>query len=207
MSELPISVIVPHVYSREKFFLGRCLPSILRNKPKEIIVVGNDGSTGTPAEARNQGIRAATQPYLMLVDDDTILYPYALGTLLDTLKNSRPDVGFAYPDYKVKVAPGVVSNLRDDWVVKGIEWDFQAFMQSNYVTNMSLIRMAASPVCDKNLKRLIDWDMFIAMAMQGWMGIHCPSVLFEAHQIDKSVSMAVTDDVALAAVRKKWNVI
>ncbi len=202
--ELPISVIVPHIYSREKFFTEQCLPSILKNRPREIIVLPNDGSLGSPAAARNDGINSASQQYVMLVDDDTILYPNALETLLVALENQSAGVGFAYCDFKVRVHPGVVSNFRDGWTVKARDWDFPSFMKANYVSNMSLIKKEAEPLCDESLKRLIDWDMFIAMASAGWKGAHCPEVLFEAHQIDKSVSMAVTDDEAIKALRAKW---
>ncbi len=204
MAELPISVIVPHLYSREKFFLEHCLPSILRNRPREIVVMPNDGSLGSPAQARNDGISASTQRYIMLVDDDTILYPNALETLLLSLEGKSENVAFAYCDFKVRVHHDVASNFRDNKTVRARGWDFNSFMKSNYVSNMSLIRRSANPICDESLRRLIDWDMFIAMATAGCEGVHCPAVLFEAHQIDKSVSMSITDDEALAVLRAKW---
>jgi glycosyltransferase involved in cell wall biosynthesis len=95
---LPTSVIVP--VRNAEAFVGECLDAIVRAQPREILVVDgvstddtlaivaryparilSDGGKGLPA-ARMVGAKAATSPYVALIDADVVLPDGALEQLM-----------------------------------------------------------------------------------------------------------------------------
>jgi len=200
----PISVVIPHLVSRREFFSTQCLPSVLENNPAEIIIIPNRGRpTVCPGHWRNIGVEKASQPYVMFVDDDSVIRPGAFKLLLDALKGQPEEVGFSYPNVRMVVVDGVQSKYKDGAIMKGRPWDQDALFKGNYITNMSLIRTAARPRYDPKLKRLNDWDLWLDLAERGFRGVHVDSILVELHQIDRSVSECISDDEAVRTVLRK----
>ncbi len=112
MTIIPASVIIPTLDRRER--LNQTIASLLAQnvRPAEIIIVDASAPTTntqdlpTPAEGirlrclgattrgaaaqRNEGVAAATQPFILFADDDIDLEPDCLATLWQTLRDDPP---------------------------------------------------------------------------------------------------------------------
>lgn len=142
------SIILP-VYNAE-YFLRNCLDSIKNQSFKdwELIII-NDGSTDNSCSiiksfltqdskiilieqdnkgvsySRNQGLDRAKGSYIIFVDADDILYPNAISTLYDSLKNIQTDYlryeyqtidekgNSLYPNYEAKLRKKVSNQTLD----------------------------------------------------------------------------------------------
>jgi glycosyltransferase involved in cell wall biosynthesis len=195
---LPVSVVVPHQKRRERWFLDRCMPSIRLNDPAEIIVEGWEGGA---CEKRNAGAAKATQPFLMCVDDDSVLLPDALSRLLGAM-DGDPGASFAYSDTLMVLYPGV-PYPNPAGVRRARPWCPEALKGGNYVETMSLVRRADFPGFDPALRRFQDWDLWLTMAALGRRGVYVPEVLFELHHFDLGISASEPFDGALAAIKRK----
>ena len=199
---LPVAVAVPHVVWRKAFFLERCLPTILESDPQEIIIVPNDGSTGRPGIFRNAAFERTRAPFVYFVDDDTVLLPGGLLALYEALSKAHMTVAIAYGNYRLVAAAGSPWS-RATGVVSAGPWDKEKLLKSNFIPGVALVRSECYLGCDETLRRLVDWDLWIRMARAGMTATWVDRLVFEAHQIDRSVTLSMSDDQALEAVRKK----
>lgn len=110
--ELPISIIIP------TFNEGKYLPNLLKSikkqtlQPKEVIIadafsIDNTRSVakeygckvidgGLPAVGRNQGAKAATQPYLLFLDADVILPAKFLERTMSEMVDRNLDIASCF---------------------------------------------------------------------------------------------------------------
>jgi hypothetical protein len=195
---LPVSVVIPHRKSRSSWFTQNCLPSVRANDPAELLV---EDSEGGACEKRNAGAARATQRYLMFVDDDSVLLPGALRTMLDALETD-PGASFAYSDTKMVLYPGV-PYPNPAGVRRAQPWNVESLKRGNYVETMSLMRRDVFPGFDPEVKRFQDWDLWLTLAASGHRGTYIPKVLFELHHFDVGISASVPFDASLARIRGK----
>lgn len=196
---LPVSVIIPSLSSRREFLSSRCIPAVLANDPAELFVLVSDGG-GDGNSKRNIGAYAATQDYLMFVDDDCILRPGCIARMLEEIFRYSEQVDFVYSDYRLF--------SDDNGFPKGElkqpgSFSVDALHGGNYIHTMSLIRRASFPGFDPEIKRLQDWDLWLTMTSRGSKGAYIRECLFDSWHIDKSVSSTVPFDEAYAAIVKK----
>lgn len=192
----PVSVVIPHQKSREKFFRAVCLPSVERCDPAQIIVVDREGGA---CEKRNEGAAKAVCDYLLFVDDDAELMPGCIGIMLETL-TTFPDRAFCYSDRII------VDHLKGDLVetrVNSFYWDYSRLRKQNYVDTCSLLRKSHFPGFDPAIKRLQDWDLFLTISSRGGAGVYVPVALYKTHHIDKGISDSVNFQESVLAVRQK----
>ena len=196
MSELPITVVVPHLKSRDDLYENYCLPSILANNPSEILTLSGPEHVQWK---RNEGARKAKNKFLFFCDDDIIMGK-------DMLRKLHASIGkhdFAYCDYLAANHP--VPNF-----LKHTAKDFNAreLQRANYISCMSLVRASAFPGFDENLNRLQDWDMFLTMVSNGSTGIYVPDTNFIAFWFDKGITNSNKSEWqnAANAVRKKHGI-
>jgi len=227
-----ISIIIPVYNQADK--LSKCLDSVLEqtHKDYEVIVV-NDGSTDDILEriknyesrfknfkfinqenlgsnpARNRGAREAKGEYLLFCDADIEMLPDMLEIMLKTLKNN-PDAGFAYSSFKYglktfKLGPYDADKLR----------------RMPYIHSTSLIKAACFPGWDESIKRLQDWDLWLAMLKQGHSGVWIDKVLFKvsagggisswlpscAYKLAPFLPSVKKYERAVDAVKKKHNLV
>ena len=195
---LPISVVVPHQKRRESWFLDRCMPSIILNDPAEILVEGGEAGA---CEKRNAGAAKATRPYLMFVDDDSVLIPDALAKMLLALETD-PGASFAYGDALQVLYPGV-PYPNPGGVRRARPWCLEALRGGNYVETMSLVRRADFPGFDPAIRRFQDWDLWLTMAALSRRGAYVPELLFELHHFDLGISASVPWEESLAAIKRE----
>ncbi len=170
---LPVSVVVPRVKERENWFDLRCLPSIRENDPAEIIIENGDRSL---CEKRDAGAAKATQPNIIFVEDNVLLYEWALKKMLATLDEIK-DVSFVYCDSRTIRKKG---GLPKQGLNKARPWDPEAIAGEKYVHVTSMLRRDAFPGFtpgDEEGRAL--WAM---LAAKGHKGLYISEALFEIHE-------------------------
>lgn len=158
MDKVRISVIVP-VYNAEEY-LDRCLHSVLDQEfPSIEVILVDDGSTDTSplicdrysstdprfitvhqpnmgvSAARNAGLNMAQGEYVMFLDADDTLLPYALDSMFDSLTGE--DIVVAGYGTFVEGVPG--REVKPDITKSYKESDYQYFFQDNILLNCELL--------------------------------------------------------------------
>lgn len=158
MDKVKISIIIP-VYNAEEY-LDRCLHSVLDQEfPSFEVILVDDGSTdssplicerysGTDprfvtihqpnkgvSAARNAGLDVAKGEYVMFLDSDDALLPYALDTMMESLADEDVVVG-GYGVY-VECVPSQEVKPVATKSYKGS--DYQNFFQENIMHNCKLL--------------------------------------------------------------------
>lgn len=183
-----ISIIIP-VYNNAKE-LGECLDSLKNQtfKDYEVIIV-DDGSTDDlnsvlkahegeikavlrqrrqgPAVARNYGFKEATGDYLLFCDSDIVLKPRMLESMVNELDN-HPEISFIYSSFRFGFK-----------LFRLYDFDFEKLKKINYIHTTSLVRKKHFPGFDEKLKRFQDWDLWLSMAENGYLGKRIPKILFK----------------------------
>ncbi len=198
---LPISVVIPHQKTRGEWFRRNCLPSVEQNNPAEIIIEDWEGGA---CQKRNIGALKASQPFLLFVDDDSILYDGALADMLWILE-ADPEAVFAYSDVLHRMYPNV-PYPNGDGIRKAMPWNVAALRDGNYIETMSLLRREVFPGFDSGIKRFQDWDLWLTLSERGYRGAYIPKVLFELHHFDEGISASVPLEESLAAIRAKHGI-
>lgn len=154
MDKVKISIIVP-VYNAEDY-LNRCLSSILDQEfPSFEVILVDDGSTdasplicdrysGTDSRfitvhqknsgvsaARNAGLNLAQGEYIMFVDADDALLPYAIDELVNNLSDEDVVVG----GYGVFVDDVPKKEIKPKATVSYKGSDYPRFFQDNIIRN------------------------------------------------------------------------
>ena len=199
---LPISVIIPHQKHRAEWFKKYCLPAVVANDPAEILIESGEGNA---CEKRNAGAGRAKNPYVVFVDDDSIIYADALPSMLAALERDR-GASFAYSDVKTVHYPGIPSPVPQGTRSSG-PWNLERLKRWNYVDTMSLMRREVFPGFDVKLRRFQDWDLWLRMGANGRRGVYIPKVLFELHYFDLGISAVVPVHEALQAISEKHGII
>ena len=194
---LPVSVVIPHQKSRADFFQAHCLPSVRRNAPAEIIIEEWDG--GAP-QKRNAGAARARQPYLLFVDDDVVLRPGAIATMVRALE--RYDAAFAYSDYDRVIHRNIPCPYRAGVFHVGA-FDPKRLLEGNFIETTSLLRRSLFPGFDTALRRFQDWDLWLRLTAAGHRGVYIPEVLLELHHIDRGISVTEPFDECVKAIKEK----
>lgn len=190
----PVTVVVPHIASRDVFFRRFCLPSIQANRPQQLIVV-NDGHGG-PAKRRNHGAAQATNPYIFFCDDDIVLGIDCLERLLAALE-ANPSAGYAYCEYMGFMVPGAPMHQVQGPVfhMKSGPFNPGELRTGNYISTMSLVRREVFPGFDETLPQLEDWDLWLTLLERGVHGIYVPEVLFHAYYLDYGISASANRNI------------
>lgn len=198
---LPIAVCVPLSPERTQLFELLTLPSIRANNPAQIITddglcVAERWPTHAPHQSRpykttlscvptdgnanvkrNRAASFAEQPFLFFCDDDVILEPNALSTLLAALEAQlgAAKVAYAYCDYAYVNHP-----TRKTGIHTAGPFDANRLRQANFVSTMSVLRTNAFSGFDPSLQRLQDYDLWLTLLERGLIGTYIHKTLFTA---------------------------
>ncbi len=195
----PVSVVVPHQKSRSDFFRNYCLPSIEASNPTQILI---EGGSGGACEKRNAGALKAEQPYILFVDDDTILRKDCLEKMVGRLEK-EPKAGYAYSDYAAFAWPGIQHSEGPSFIMKSRAFDGDQLRKWNYIDTTSLIRRDIFPRFDRNLRRLQDWDLWLTLLDSKITGSYIDQALFMKFSIDRGISQTVPVAPAAYMVAEK----
>ena len=200
---LPISVIVPLSKKRRDFFDNFVLPLIEANNPAEIIVNDNEGSA---PKKRNDGFKKATQPFVMLLDDDKLIPANMLETMLGVLNNNL-DKGYTYTGYHGIVLHPNSHPMKTNFVIPSRPFDVKALLQANYIDTTSLIRREVFPGFDETIKRLQDWDLYLTMLKNGVKGVFIPNIKFYSFYLDEGITSNTNNELdAITTIIKKHKI-
>jgi hypothetical protein len=127
------------------------------------------------AAARNLGVAEAGGDLVFLLDADTVLYPHALGRLLEALERN-PEARFAYGIAEQLDRSG--SHDLSSWIA----WDPPRLRYGDYIQASALIRRDAIEAVGgyPSEECLAGWEAFAlwcAFADRGWSGARVPEIL------------------------------
>lgn len=194
----PVSVVIPSMPSRRDFLVGRCLPSVFANDPSEVIVLVGDENGNVK---RNLGATATTAPYLLFVDDDSVLRPDCIKKMLAEFDRD-PGAAFVYANFERFILPGVSYPGPPGVKVCG-PFYLDTLRLGNYIDTKSLLRREKFPGFDPSIRRFQDWDLWLTIAKNGGRGRWINETLFELWQIDEGISVEVPEGESLSVIREK----
>ena len=189
----PVSVVIPTIDSRYNFLTCRCIPSVQRAGAAQIIVVHGEGGSN---EKRNAGALAATQPYLLFVDDDSEVENDILTAMIAALE-SKPEATFAYSNYTLN------DQFKSSPEVCPGKWNADRLRRENYIDTTSMIRRSAFLGFDPAIHRFQDWDLWLTIVASGGRGVYVPRHLFSKYILDQGISAMVPEAEAREAIRRK----
>ncbi len=202
-----VSVIIPIYNYGNKFH--KTLESVFNSKYDNIeVIVVNDGSTDEyvikklqslehiqnlkiftiensgPSKARNFGISKSSGKYILPLDADDMISPEYIQSCVSILKNNN-NISPVYCDTN---HIGEISGLE-----KRPEWSFERLLQGPFIVNCSMFHKNAFDLCggyDEDLKGWEDYDLWIRMAKNGFIGKRIPKPLFTYfhHEKDGTIS-------------------
>lgn len=182
---LPISIIIPLSNNRKSFFYDFVHPMIEANNPNEIIIVGGIGSA---PRKRNEGFRKSTQPYVFFCDDDIILPKPHLEKLYNNLVSEPKSIGYTYSGYKGIVLNPHTHPMKGNFNIETKQFSSINLKRGNFISTMSLIRRDVFPMFDENLKRFQDWDIYLTMLNDGYVGKAVQNNEFYAYYLDEGIT-------------------
>ena len=166
---------------------------------KKILVEDAEGKGAN--WARNTGFKAVDTKYVLFSDNDIVWEPDALENMVRTLEGN-PEASYAYGGYDL---------IRDEEVIGryGYEpWNagkLRKWKRGNFVSTMSLVRTDHFPGFDEQIKRLMDWDVWLTMLHQKRTGVYCGKRIFVT-RFRQGITYGTNStswDEAVAAIKRK----
>ena len=238
-SQVAVSVIILTWNSERE--IEACLASLelgLRAFPSKIIVIDNGSRDRTcaivretrpdaqllcnpdnrgVAAARNQGIRLAQGEYILILDDDTVVQPGALDSLIRYME-SQPKVGLCGPkltgvDGELQLScrrfPTLIDKLarrlpsaaarKVTRTVEMADWDHQTIRAVDYVIGAcQVIRRSAlhevGPFDERIFYGPEDVDLCLRLQQAGWRVVYNPDavVVHRERRVTRSLRSGLT---------------
>ena len=131
--------------------------------------------------------------YIIMIDRDIIPSRNMLYNMYNTLSKSKKDVAYCYCNFEFR---GKVNRA-----FKHIEFNAINLLRSNYISSNSMIKLdkleeIGGFVIDPDLKRLLDWALWLKFLNAGYSGILCNSVSF--------IAESKTGDVSTGSDHEYW---
>lgn len=202
-----VSVIMP-IYNYGKMF-QKSLESVFKSTYNNIeLIIINDGSTDEyvlnklnslsnhpnikvihqensgPSSARNNGIKNSSGMYILPLDSDDTISPDYIGECIKLItKNSKLS-----PIYCDTNHIGEITGIE-----RRPEWSKERLIQGPFIVNCSMFSREAFDICggyDEQMKGWEDYDLWVRMMVNGYVGKRIPKPLFNYfhHEKDGTVS-------------------
>ena len=134
-----------------------------RNLNLQIIQQKNQG----PNVTRNNGFQKSKGEYIIFLDADIMMKNNMLEKMLEILQKNR-NKSYAYSSFKFGFK-----------TFKLWEFDAEKLKQIPYIHTSSLIRREHFAGFDEKIKKLQDWDLWLAMLEKRHQGIWISEILFK----------------------------
>jgi GT2 family glycosyltransferase len=195
-------IVVAHEDCEVHAVAAHCRLRSLEHLQKTVGPCPEDIPTISANIKRNRAAAQATQPFLFFCDDDVILDPTCLATMLQSLQ-AHPEASYAYVDFLYVNHPTIGMRAHHCG-----HFDAQRLRQQNYISTHSLIRAAHFPGWDESVARLQDWDLWLTMLRGGHVGIWASTVpLFAAIYGADALSTRDGSSEAVATIHGKHKII
>jgi glycosyltransferase involved in cell wall biosynthesis len=202
-----VSVVIP-VYNYGVQF-NRSLKSVFDSTYKNVeIVIVNDGSSDEyvlnklnglsshpnikiihqensgPSSARNNGIKNSTGEYILPLDSDDFIHPDYIQSCINVITKNK------------NISP-VYCDTNHMGEINGVEqrpeWSMDRLIQGPFIVNCSMFSRESFDKCggyDETLFGWEDYDLWIRMGINGYVGKRIPKPLFAYfhHEKDGTVS-------------------
>lgn len=174
-----IEVIIVDDGSTDEYVLNK-LDSIYENPSIKIIKQKNSG----PSAARNNGIRNSNGEFILPLDADDTIHPDYIQSCVNILKNNK-NISPVYCD--------TLHHGQLQGVEQRPEWSFERLIQGPFIVNCSMFHRESFEKCggyDESMRGWEDYDLWIRMAKNGYVGKRIPKPLFSYfhHENDGTVS-------------------
>jgi glycosyltransferase involved in cell wall biosynthesis len=174
-----IELIIIDDGSEDNYVINK-LNSLSNHPNIKIIRQKNSG----PASARNNGIRNSTGIYILPLDSDDMIHPDYIQTCVNLIKRDKN----LSPIYCDTNHIGEISGIE-----KRPEWSKERLIQGPFIVNCSMFSREAFDTCggyDEEMKGWEDYDLWIRMMKNGYIGKRIPKPLFVYfhHEKDGTVS-------------------
>ncbi|HEY1713557.1 MAG TPA: glycosyltransferase [Solirubrobacteraceae bacterium] len=146
--------------------------ALIAAHPRESIELIAQPNCGVPGAVRNAGIGRARGEYIVCLDADDTLEPYYLEACALAL-DTNPRAGIAYADLHCFD--------QDQTINRPPEWDRRTELDANFLGSPSMFRRAAWEQAGgydetRELVGYEDWDFWVGIVEQGWLGAKAPGV-------------------------------
>jgi glycosyltransferase involved in cell wall biosynthesis len=186
----PLTIVIPN---RAGETPKLTIDSLFRQNWQEFdIIIINDFS-GNANKARNEGLWKVSTKYVLFSDNDINWQPSALFQMFDCLEKNR-DISFAWGSYELN---GKVSCHHP--------WDPAELRRRNYISTMTMVRTADHPGWDESIRRLQDWDVWLAMMAKGRTGKYIGQRIFTTPVRDGITRNSISYEEAFSIIKKKHN--
>jgi glycosyltransferase involved in cell wall biosynthesis len=122
------------------------------------------------AASRNTGLKAARGKYVVYLDDDDVLYPDHLDTLVEFLENSDYKVAYTDACRAVQRKTGGKFEVVGRDVPYSVDFDYDMILVENFVPLLCFMHekdcLDEAGSFDENLLTFEDWDLWIRMSRE-----------------------------------------
>jgi glycosyltransferase involved in cell wall biosynthesis len=174
-----IELVIVNDGSQNQYVINK-LNSLSNHPNIKIIHQENSG----PSSARNNGVKRSTGEYILPLDSDDMISPEYIQTCVNLIKKNK-NISPVYCDTN---HVGQMSGIE-----KRPEWSEDRLIQGPFIVNCSMFSREAFDSCngyDETMKGWEDYDMWIRMMKNGYVGKRIPKPLFTYfhHEKDGTVS-------------------
>lgn len=207
-NKLPLVSIITPIHNYGVMF-EKTLQSIFESTYKNLeIIIVNDGSENEyvqtklkqlekhpnitvvnqenqgPSSARNNGIRNSNGEFILPLDSDDMIFPDYIQSCVNILKTNKKISPVYCDTYHIGQIQGIE---------KRPEWSLERLKQGPFIVNCSMFHKECFDICDGYDISLFGWedyDLWIRMALKGYVGKRIPKPLFIYfhHEKDGTVS-------------------
>lgn len=149
---------------------GEDVEDVVRGLCEDIPIsyIAHENNMGRSAAA-NTGLKAAKGAYINFLDDDDILYPHHIETLITWISLKRVNVAYSsILSVYFDEPPYLTEHCKKDEMVHNIAFDPDRLLFQNYIPLMSVMfrkeNLKKTGVFDEALNVFEDWDLWIRMS-------------------------------------------
>jgi len=149
---------------------GKDVEDMVRELCEDIpaIYIAHESNRGRSAAA-NTGLKAAKGDYVNFLDDDDILYPKHIETLITWISLKRVDVAYSSVlSVYFDTPPYLTEHCKKDELIYNIGFDPERILFQNYIPLMSVMfkkkNLDKTGLFDEDLSVFEDWDLWIRMS-------------------------------------------